>query len=406
MRAVKRLFRRVLNFATRHRGDERLREEMELHLAAQTEENIRAGMTSEEARRQARLKFGAVDEVREAYHSEEGLPLFEDLLLDIRYALRVLWKSPAFTLVALVTLMLGIGANVVVFGIVNAVLLHPLEVSDPQNLYQLRLKPWTSFKLLTTSYPAFEDYRQRNTTLSGMTGYNGYSQARLRWGKAVQSVSGYEVTGNYFDLLGVQPEIGRFFHMADEHGPNSAPYVVLSDGLWRRAFNADPSVVGTTVQLYKSPFTVMGVAPARFHGTEQFVWPDYWIPILNYFEPDYLHNRTGNAMAVLGRLKPGVTPQQAAENLSAIAAQLKKEYPETDSGMPMRLIRPGLYGDNGDVIRGSLYSVAGLALLVLVAACANLASLFCGARGGSQPGTGASCRPRSEPVAVGAATTY
>src|ERR1700745_1477036 len=105
----------------------------------------------------------------------------KDLLMDVRHALRVLWKSPAFPLVALVTLMLGIGANVVVFGVVNAVLLHPLAVSDPKNLYQLRLKPWTSFKLLTTSYPAFEDYRQRNTTFSGMAGFYGYSQARLRW---------------------------------------------------------------------------------------------------------------------------------------------------------------------------------------------------------------------------------
>jgi predicted permease len=291
----------------------------------------------------------------------------------------MLWKSPAFTLVALITLMLGIGANVVVFGIVNAVLLHPLDVSDPQNLYQLRLKPWTSFKLLTTSYPAFEDYRQRNTTFSGMTGYDGYSQARLRWGKAVLSVSGYEVTGNYFDLLGVQPEIGRFFHTADEHGPNSAPYVVLSDSLWRRAFNADPGVVGTTVQLNKHPFTVMGVAPARFHGTEQFEWPDYWIPMVNEEQVggrDYLHSRTSIAVTVLGRLKPGVTPQQATENLNAIAVQLAKEYPETDTGMPLRLVRPGLQGDYGDVIRGSLYTVAGLALLVLIAACANLASLF------------------------------
>jgi predicted permease len=303
----------------------------------------------------------------------------KDLLLDFRYALRVLWKSPAFTLAALLTLTLAIGANVVVFGIVNAVLLHPLDVSDPQNLYQLRLKPWTSFKLLTMSYPAFEDYRQRNTTFSGMAGFYGYSQARLRRGNAVMSVSGYEVTGNYFDLLGVQPEVGRFFDAADEHGPNSVPYVVLSNSLWRRAFNADPGVVGTTVQLNKHPFTVMGVAPARFHGTEQFEWPDYWIPMVNEEQVegrDYLHSRTSIAVTVLGRLKPGVTPQQATENLNAIAAQLAKEYPETDTGLPLRLIRPGLYGDNGDVIRGSLYSVAGLALLVLVAACANLASLF------------------------------
>src|SRR5438477_6588066 len=191
----------------------------------------------------------------------------EDLLLDIRYALRVLWKSPAFTLVALATLMLGIGATVVVFRILNAVLLNPLEVSAQQNLYQLRFRPWTSFKLLTTSYPAFEDYRERNTTLSGIAGFYAYSQATLRSGKAVLSVSGYAVTGNYFDMLGVQPEVGRFIQAADEHGPNSAPYGVLSDGLWRRAFNANPGVVGTTVQLNKHPFTVVGVAPALFHGT-------------------------------------------------------------------------------------------------------------------------------------------
>ena len=299
-----------------------------------------------------------------------------DLLLDIRYALRVLWKSPAFTLVATLTLMLGIGANVLVFGLVNAVLLRPLDVSDPHNLYQIRLKPWASFKALTTSYPAFEDYRQRNTTFSALAGFNGYSGGRLRWGNAVKSVSGHSVTGNYFDLLGVQPQVGRLIQAADEHGPNSAPYMVLSDRLWRTAFNADPGVVGTTVRLGKDPFTVVGVAPARFHGTEQFVWPDYWIPVVNHFNAEYLQDRTGRPLTVLGRLKPGVTPEQAAEDLSAIAAQLAKEYPKTDTGAPLRLVRPGLYADTGDVIRGFLYSVTALALLVLVAACANLASLF------------------------------
>jgi len=298
-----------------------------------------------------------------------------DLLLDIRYALRVLWKSPAFTLVALLTLMLGIGANVVVFGVVNTVLLHPLEVNHPQNLYQLRLKPWTSFKLLTTSYPAYEDLRRRNTTFSGMAGFDGFAEATLRWGNTVKSVNGYAVTGNYFDLLGVQPEVGRFIHEADEHGPNSAPYLVLSNNLWRSAFNADPGVVGTTVRIDKDPYTVIGVAPAQFHGTEKFDRPDYWIPFVNWGQ-QLLQNRTSISVTVLGRLKPGVTPEQAAENLSAIAAQLAKEYPQTDTGIPLRLVRPGLFADDGDVIRGFLYSVTGLALLVLVAACANLASLF------------------------------
>src|SRR4029453_7813905 len=299
-----------------------------------------------------------------------------DLLLDIRYALRVLWKSPAFTLVALITLMVGIGANVLVFGVVNAVLLHPLDVSDPQNLYQLRLRPWTHGKFLTTSYPAFEDYRKRNTTFRDIAGFYGYSQARLSWGNSTRSAAAYAVTGNYFEFLGVQPKLGRFIQASDDHGPNSTPYVVLSDHLWRSAFNADPDVIGTTVRLNKDSFRVIGVAPAQFHGTEQFVWPDYFIHIVNYFDAEYLRDRTGRPLTVLGRLKPGVTPQQATENLSAIASQLAKEYPKTDTGMPLRLVPPGLGAEDGDVIRGFLYSVTGLALLVLVAACANLASLF------------------------------
>ena len=303
----------------------------------------------------------------------------ENLLLDVRYALRVLRKSPAFTVVALLTLMLGIGANVVVFGVLNSVLLHPLEVSDPQSLYQLRHKQWMTGRLLTTSYPAFEDFRQRNTTFNGMAGIYGYSHARLRWRNAVTKVRGDEVTGNYFNLLGVQPEVGRFFHAADEYGPDSAPYVVLSDALWRKAFDAGRGVIGTTVELNKHPFTVVGVAPAQFHGAEQFVWPDYWIPMVNEEQvegSDYLHSRTSIAVTVIGRLKPGVTPRQATENLNAIAAELAKEYPQTDDGQPLRLIHPGLLGDNGDVIRGFLYGVTVLALLVLAAACANLATLF------------------------------
>jgi len=300
----------------------------------------------------------------------------KDLLLDIRYAARVLWKSPAFTLVALITLMLGIGANVVVFGLVNAVLLRPLDVSDPKNLYQLRIGSWTKWKLLTTSYPAFEDYQRRNTTFSTIAGFDGFCSATLHSDNIARSVSGYAVTGNYFDMLGVQPQVGRLIRADDERGANSAPYVVLSDSLWRSAFNADPRVIGTTVRLNKDPFTVLGVAPPQFHGTDKFDWPDYFIPIVNYFDSDYLRNRTGRPLTVLGRLKPGVTPQQAAENLSAIAAQLAKEYPQTDTGLPLRLVRPGLFGDTGDVIRNSLYSVTALAMLVLLAACANLATLF------------------------------
>jgi predicted permease len=379
MRALKRLFIRLGNAIGRRSGDRRFREEMESHLAAQTEENVRAGMTPEEARRQARLKLGAMEAVREEYQAEKSLPLLENLLLDLRYALRVLRRSPAFTAVALVTLMLGIGANVVVFGVLNAVLLHPLDVRRPQDLYQLRPKQRVSGRLLTTSYPAFQDIRRRSSSFSDMLAMNAYSHAELRGrGNLLMEVGGEEVSANYFDMLGVQPAVGQFFHAADDHGPGSAPYVVLSNDLWRNAFHGDHGIVGTTVEMNLHPFTVVAVAPAQFHGTEKFRWPDYWIPMADEAQlwgDDYLEDRASR-LTVIGRVRPGVTAQQATENLNAIVAELAKEYPATDKGLAVRLIHPGLFGDDGEVIGEFLWSVTVLALLVLLAACANLATLF------------------------------
>lgn len=301
----------------------------------------------------------------------------QDLLLDVLYALRGLRKTPAFTLVAVLSIALAIGANGFVFAVLNTVVLRPFEVSDPPSLYQIRYGPRMSGSNLTTSYPAFQDLRQRNTTFSDIIGLWAYSEASLGGRDAGPKLRGVAVSGNYFDMLGVQPQIGRLFHAADERGLNSAPYVVLSDTLWRLAFNADPGVVGTTVRLNEQPFTVIGVAGAAFHGTERFWWPDYWIPIVNNLGgSEYLQNRDGRAVLVIGRLKPGVTPQQATADLNAITAQLAKEYPKTDKAVWVRLIRPGLMGDDGEGIRRFLYSVNVLALLLLAAVCVNLASAF------------------------------
>ena len=301
----------------------------------------------------------------------------QDLLLDVRYALRGFRKSPAFTLVAVLSLALAIGANGFVFAVLKTAALRPFEVSDPQSLYQIRYGPRMTGSNLTTSYPAFQDLRRRNTSFSDMIGVFAYSEAHLGGRDAGPRLTGVAVSGNYFDVLGVQPQIGRLFHAADERGLNSAPYVVLSDAVWRRVFGGDPSVVGTTVRLDEQPFTVIGVAAPSFHGTERFSWPDYWIPIVNNLGgSEYLQSRDGRAVLVIGRLKPGVTPQQATADLNAITAELAKEYPKTDKAVWVRLIRPGLMGDAGEGIRRFLSSVNLLALLLLAAVCVNLASAF------------------------------
>ena len=303
--------------------------------------------------------------------------VMQDLLLDVRHALRGFRKTPAFTLVAVVSLALAIGANGFVFAVLNTIGLRPSEVSDPQSLYQVRYGPRMTGSNLTTSYPAFQDLRRRNTSFSDMIGVFAYSEARLGGRDAGPRLTGVAVSANYFDLLGVEPQIGRFFHAADERGLNSAPYVVLSDALWRRVFGGDPSVVGTTVRLGEQPFTVIGVAAPSFHGTERFSWPHYWIPIVNTLGgSEYLQSRDGRAVLMIGRLKPGVTPQQATADLNAITAQLAKEYPKTDKAVWVRLIHPGLMGDAGEGIRRFLSSVNALALLLLAAVCVNLAGAF------------------------------
>ncbi len=191
---------------------------------------------------------------------------------------------------------------------------------------------------------------------------------------------GYEVSGNYFDMLHIQPARGRFFHLSDEHGANSAPYIVLSDAFWNSRFHADPHMVGATVDLNKHPYTVLGIAARDFHGTELFVWPDFWMPMVNEQQVEgyeFLTSRNSHGLWILGLRRSGANPQQATDNLNAIAHQLAHQYPAADDGLSARLVRPGLMGDVlGDATRKFLFGVLLLASLVLLAACANLGSIF------------------------------
>lgn len=370
------LLQRISNLFRHTRIHREIDAELEAHIALRTEENIAAGMTPEAARRNARLRFGNPAIIHEQTAGSDALLSLESLWRDIRYALRQMRRSPGFALTAIITLALGIGANIVVFGVLNAIVLDPLHVAQPESLYQVLHKEWMSGG---PSFPAYEDYKQRNTTFADMAAVYGMSTVGLQWRNAIYSTGGYEVTGNYFDMLGVQPELGRLFHGDDERGEGSAPYIVLSDGLWRRVFGADRGVIGKTVEINKHPFTVIGVAPPEFEGTERFFYPEFWIPMVNEEQAEgwnFLHDRLVEPVGVLGRLKPGVTAQQAAQDLNRIAGELAREYPRTDKDDSARLVKPGLEGDQSESIDKFLFGIMVLAGMVLLAACTNLASLF------------------------------
>jgi predicted permease len=376
MRSLRRFLTRLLNPATRRAQDERLREEIEEHIALQTEENLRAGLSPIEARRQSMLKFGGAEAMKQDYRAERGLPLIDDLLHDLRFAFRMLRKSPTFTAVAIVTLALGIGANAVVFGVLNALILRPLNVPQPESLWQLER---ASDKVGSESYPNYLDLRDRNRTFDGLAAF-AIAPAALDTGGNPSRAWVYQVSGNYFDVLGIQPYVGRFIRASDEHGPNSAPYIVLTYAYWRSHFEGDRSVVGRTVQLNKSPFTIVGVAPPGFRGTLLFFSPDFFVPIVEQEQVEgwsVLNARGDRHVTPLGHLKTGVTPVQAIADLNSIGSDLEKNYPKDDGQMSFALARPSLYGDYfGGPVQAFLAGLMLLAGLILLAACANLGNLF------------------------------
>ncbi len=368
--------RRIGNLFRRSRIDREIDAELKAHIEMRTEDNLAAGMSPEEARRDARLRFGNATAMQERDSAEDTSPLLAGIGRDVHYALRQLRHSPGFAVTAIFTLALGIGANVVVLSVLNALILKPIDLPHADRMYMVEQKHQGD---VSQSYPDYLDYRARNTVFTDMAAYR-LAAAGLSVGGTAKLSWNYEVSGNYFDMLDAQPALGRFFHARDEHGPNSAPYIVLSDAFWRTRFHADPHVVGTTIDLNKHPFTIIGVAQPGFHGTETFLWPDFWMPMVNeqqIEEFDFLTKRYSHGLWILGLLKPGVTVQQATDNLNAVAGQLARQYPAIDEGMGARLMKPGLIGDLfGDATRTFLFGILLLSSLVLLAACTNLASIF------------------------------
>ena len=251
-------------FGDRRQLDREIREELGSHIQHRADDLQRRGLSRTEAERRAHIEFGGYEKFNQDCHEEQRGHFFETLWQDVRFAVRLLSKSPGFTGIAVITMALGIGANAVAFSLMNALILRPLNVPHAQNLYTVERSQGDD---ISQSYPDYLDLRDRNQTLDGIVAYS-ITRAGLDTNGKATSAWLYQASGNYFDVLGVRPYLGRLFHSSDEHGVNSAPYLVLSYPYWQNHFGGDPSVVGRTVQVNKHPFTMIGVAPAEVRGTE------------------------------------------------------------------------------------------------------------------------------------------
>jgi predicted permease len=365
-----------------HREDvhREIAEEWQFHIDRRTEENVRRGLSPEEARRSAEQHFGNSGYLKDVSWDQRGGGFFEILWQDLRFGARHLLRSHGFAFVALISLALGIGANAVIFSLVSTCLLRPLPIAHPAQVFAIyqgkRNDPSYSQSM---SYPNYKDLRDRNPVLSAMAVYR-FAPMSLSHNGANERVWGYLVSENYFDLLGVRPVLGRTFLPEEGSALNAHPVAVLSYGCWQRRFASDPAIVGSTVMINGHSFTAVGVAPPNFTGTESVFTPEFWIPSMmqEWIESSNGMESRGNGQwLAIGRTKPEISAAQAQAQLNTVAQQLEKEYPGNDQGMALRLTAPGLVDPN---LRRAVIAFAGALMLtvvlLLMIACSNLASLL------------------------------
>lgn len=374
MRSLRRFSSRLAGLVTRHRRRARLNEEIEQHLDLQTEENVRAGMPRAEARRQAVLKFGGVEAIKEMYRDQETLPFFETLLLDVKYGVRVLRKSPAFTTIAVLTLALGIGANTAVFSIVYGVIFRPLPYPQPQRIVELTAtSPRGSYELDVT-YQELQFLQQHSSPFEFLTGFTiqGYN---LGLGNDTERVKGQPVSSDYFRVLGINPLLGRDFRPEDNIG-DGTHVAILSYGIWQRQARGDRGIIGQTITLDGETFTVIGVMPPGLEATPDVILPgkpDVWTPLA-------LVARTaaqGQNVEVLGRIGQGISFDQAGAQMQGLTPEFRKAFPQELSStttLSIQSYRAMLTSD----VRMILLALFGAVGFVLLIACANVANLLLG----------------------------
>ncbi len=365
---------RCVGFLHRTRRDAALADEIQTHLDLLTDEFIAQGQSPADARLAARKAFGGVDQIKERYRDERSLPSLDAFSQDLRFAVRLMRKSKGFSLVAIGSLAVSIGAIAFAFSAVNAFVWKPLPIRDAGSLFSMQSSSYG------WSYPDYRDIRDRSDALDALIGYRiTMMNAGLQPEPAV--LWGYLATGNYFDALGVSPAIGRFFTQAEDQQPGAYPLVVLSFNTWQSRFGGRTDIVGQSLPINGSPYTIVGVAPRGFYGTEVFYRPEVWIPITMQRQVelgnDWLASRTSTNVMVAARVKRGLTRPQAEARLAATVADLNREFPNRNRPLSVKLTQPGLFGDViGGPARAFAWGLFGLGALVLLAACSNLAGLL------------------------------
>src|SRR5499427_1269707 len=380
---------RLMGLFRDRRADQELDDEIETHLRLLTERYVRQGMSMEEAAWAARVQFGNITLLKEANHEMRGIRLIETFIQDLRYGARMLLKTPGFTLVIIITLALGIGVNTVILSTVNGFLLRGLAVEKPAELSMVfwgkKSDPqvWEGF-----SYPNYIDVRNRAQSFSGLAAWNnmcsaslnttdsgasgGHERAELIWGELV--------SGNYFEVMGVKPILGRGFSPEEDRTQNTHPVVVISHALWQSRFNADAAIVGRMIYLNGAAFTVVGVAPETFYGSQFILRQSFWTPLMMSSKfglgAEWETNRDWKNVSLFGRLKPGVTLEQAEAELNLIAEGLAKQHPNNaDTKMQVKYETDGRYQYLTKTFKFGGWLAMCVAGLVLLVACANVANL-------------------------------
>jgi predicted permease len=349
-----------------------LAEEMREHLDEKVDQLIAAGMSRADAEREARRRFGNLPLLGERSRDVWGFAFAENLVQDLRYAVRSLRKTPLFAAAVILPLALGIGANTAIYTVVHAALIRALPYKQPDRLVHLwETNPGKEHGVYEASFPDFQDWRTANRYLESVAGYVGYGlSATLTDGGEPEQLVAASATSDFFPLLGVRAAIGRTFEPGEDQ-PGARRALLLSNGFWRRRFHSDPSVVGRSVVLNSAPFTVVGVLPADFHFASVGD-AEVWMPAVG--SPNQRISRYWHWMRVIGRLRPGATLEQARAELGAIGERIVREDPSHHQGSSIAIqpLREVFIGD----IRPALLVLLGAIGMVLLLACANVANLL------------------------------